>query len=223
MHLAIMIIHIGRCLESSHCDYVSGFVLMLTSLICVGILRFVLTYIPDLKWCHLAPMVQDGVFGSDKKLSQGRPKYRLVDEKLGMELDISSTYCIPVRSKALRKTADADKEEWDVLDHSTKNSALDACVSDPISDAAEEPRRTIRKQPMRARSAIKPMGGKLAIVKPPQVVPTSPRSTTPPKKRIRISTPPGWTPKHNDVDDMAPSRTARRISSAGARRCALQS
>ena len=36
MHLEIMIIHIGRCLESSHCDYVCGFVLMLTSLICVG-------------------------------------------------------------------------------------------------------------------------------------------------------------------------------------------
>jgi hypothetical protein len=182
-----------------------------------------LTYIPDLKWCHLAPMVQDGVFGSDKKLSQGRPKYRLVDEKLGRELDISSTYCIPVRSKALRKTADADKEEWDVLDDSIKNFAVDVSATDPLSDAAEEPRRTIRKQPMRARSAIKPMGGKLAVVKPTQLVPTSPRSTTPSKKRTRISTPQQWTPKHNDVDDMAPSRKARKISSAGARRCALQS
>merc|ERR1712232_372209 len=61
---------------------------------------FVLTYIPDLKWCHLAPMVQDGHFGPERKRSYGRPRYRLVNEKHGKELDISSMYCIPVKSKA---------------------------------------------------------------------------------------------------------------------------
>lgn len=77
---------------------------------------FVLTYIPDLKWCHLAPMVQEGHFGPERKRSHGRPRYRLVDEKFGKELDISSMYCIPVKSKALKRTVDADKEEWDVID-----------------------------------------------------------------------------------------------------------
>jgi hypothetical protein len=187
-------------------------------------LRFVLTYIPDLMWCHLAPMLKDGVFGADRKRSQGRPKWRLVDEKLGKELDISSSYCIPLRSKALRKTADADKEEWDILDDSIKNGTVDANVVDPLSDTGEETHRIIRKQPMRARSAIKPMGGKLAVVKPPNVVPGSPRSLTPKKKRTRSSSPPRWTPKQNEhIDDLAPARKARRISSAGARRCALQS
>lgn len=183
-----------------------------------------MTYIPDLKWCHLAPMVKDGVHGPERKRSEGRPKWRLVEENLGKELDISSSYCIPVRSKALRKTADADKEEWDILDdNSSKNSVGDSKEeTDTVSVAREGPRRTIRKQPMRARSAIKPMGGKLAVVKQPQTVPLggSPRRMTPTKKRMR-DTPQRLSPKQSD-NDMAPARKARRISSAGARRCALQ-
>jgi hypothetical protein len=168
-------------------------------------------------------MLQDGVFGPERPRSQGRPKWRLVDEKLGQELDISSTFCIPVRSKALRKTADADKEEWDILDDSPKSSTTDFNAADPASDAGDEPRRIVRKQPMRARSAIKPMGGKLAVIKPHQVVPVSPGRTTPQTKRARSSTPHQWTPKQTDFDDMAPPRKARLISSAGTRRCALQS
>ena len=64
-------------------------------------------------------MVQDGVFGPEQKRSNGRPRWKLVDESLGMELDISSTYCIPVKSRTLKKTVDADKEEWDILDGAT--------------------------------------------------------------------------------------------------------
>jgi hypothetical protein len=83
-----------------------------------GVLRYtywyVLTYIPDLLWCHLAPMEAVGTFGADKPKAQGRPKYKLVDEALGMEVDISSTFCIPVKARSMRKTMDADKEEWDV-------------------------------------------------------------------------------------------------------------
>jgi len=77
---------------------------------------YVLTFIPDLRWCHLAPMVQDGVFGKDKPKFEGRARWKLVDESLGKELDISSSLCIPCRSKAVRRTVDADKEEWDILD-----------------------------------------------------------------------------------------------------------
>lgn len=75
-----------------------------------------MTYIPDLKWCHLAPLIQVGTFGSDKRTSAGRPKYKLVDESLGHEVDISAGFCIPVKSKSMRKTLDADKEEWDVME-----------------------------------------------------------------------------------------------------------
>jgi len=103
-------------------------------------------------------MVQDGVFGEERKRSAGRPRWRLVDENLGKELDISSAFCIPVRSKALRKTADADKEEWDIID-GPGSRMNDASTSD------SGPLRRIRKQPIRARSAIKPMGGKIAVMK----------------------------------------------------------
>ena len=87
---------------------------------------YVLTYIPDLQWCHLAPMVVVGKFGLDKPKAAGRPKYKLEDEALGMEVDISSTYCIVVKAKSMRHTVDADKEEWDIqdLDASAQSSSL---------------------------------------------------------------------------------------------------
>jgi len=215
--------------------------------------RFVLTYIPDLKWCHLAPMYQDGVFGPERKRSNGRPRWRLVDENLGKELDLSSMYCIPVRSKALKKTADADKEEWDILDGTPAGAGKpDLKSKDVLHDAGSSgPRRTIRKQPMRARSAIKPLGGKLAVLQPIDPEPVSngslpeirsplvcsgpqplsplrrPHCFTPTSSRKRTrSTPsrisPRWTPKGSENDDMAPLRKARKLSNAGARRCALQ-
>lgn len=62
-------------------------------------------------------MAQEGIFGPERKRSHGRPRYRLVDEKLALELDISSTYCIPVKARALKRSNDADKEEWDVIDN----------------------------------------------------------------------------------------------------------
>lgn len=77
---------------------------------------YVLTYIPDLKWCHLAPMTPCGVFSDEKSKSKGRTKYKLVDEKLGKEVDISSSFCIPIKARAMKRTLDADKEEWDVVD-----------------------------------------------------------------------------------------------------------
>lgn len=148
---------------------------------------FVLTYIPDLKWCHLAPMVQEGHFGPERKRSHGRPRYRLVDETLGKELDISSMYCIPVKSKALKRTVDADKEEWDIIDgpvtlskkcividtNSTLNDSdvrLTQNISDQdtksnLSDSAfGSTRKRLSKEPkFRARSPIKPSSGKIVI------------------------------------------------------------
>mmetsp|Transcript_6926 Transcript_6926/g.7922 ORF Transcript_6926/g.7922 Transcript_6926/m.7922 type:complete len:1045 (+) Transcript_6926:284-3418(+) len=148
---------------------------------------FVLTYIPDLKWCHLAPMVQEGHFGPERKRSHGRPRYRLVDETLGKELDISSMYCIPVKSKALKRTVDADKEEWDIIDgpvtlskkcvvidtNSTLNGSsvgLSQNISDQdnmsnLSDSAfgSTTKRLSKEPKFRARSPIKRLSGKIAI------------------------------------------------------------
>lgn len=76
---------------------------------------YVLTYIPDLFWCHLAPMRQDGFF-SQKSRSVGRPKWKLIHEGAGKELDISADVCEVVKARTMRGCADADKEEWDILD-----------------------------------------------------------------------------------------------------------
>jgi hypothetical protein len=77
---------------------------------------FVLTYIPDLLWCHLAPMVRVGKWGPDKSQAEGRPIWMLVNENEGKEVDISSAFCVPVKSRSMKRTADADREQWDILE-----------------------------------------------------------------------------------------------------------
>ena len=76
---------------------------------------YVLTYIPDLQWCHLAPMRKVGKWGPEKPKAQGRPKWMLVNENEGKEVDISAANVGEiVRSRALRNNPDADKEQWDI-------------------------------------------------------------------------------------------------------------
>lgn len=77
---------------------------------------YVLTYIPDLFWCHLAPMRKAGVF-TNKKYS-GRTKWMLVDESEGKEIDITASACTVVKSTCTKKCDDADKEEWNIVDDS---------------------------------------------------------------------------------------------------------
>ena len=43
----------------------------------------------------------------------------LVDESLGKEVDISSSFCIPIKARFMKRTLDADKEEWDIVDDGT--------------------------------------------------------------------------------------------------------
>lgn len=77
---------------------------------------YVLTFLPDLQWCHLAPMKKVGVYGNDKPKSQGRPMWMLVNEDEGKEIDVTSTYCEVVKSRATKGCPDADREQWDILD-----------------------------------------------------------------------------------------------------------
>ncbi|GBG25086.1 High mobility group protein [Hondaea fermentalgiana] len=78
---------------------------------------FVLTYIPDLFWARLAPMQQSGVFeDSEAKYAKhrGRSKWVLVPEGQAQEIDVSAQRCVLVKSCAVKRTADADNEEWDL-------------------------------------------------------------------------------------------------------------
>jgi hypothetical protein len=71
-------------------------------------------------------MIQVGTFGSDKRKAEGRPKWKLVDESLGKEVDISSSFCIPIKSRSMKRTQDADKEEWDIIDDGSCPSKTNA-------------------------------------------------------------------------------------------------
>ena len=79
---------------------------------------FVLTYIPDLEWVHLAPLFEDGVFGKNEKDAKlhGRPRWKLIPEGRGAELHISSRRCVLTKAKAVRRRQNADNEEWDIVD-----------------------------------------------------------------------------------------------------------
>ena len=115
---------------------------------------YVLTYIPDLQWCHLAPMIQDGTFGIDKPKACGKPKWRLLDETYGREVDISSKYCTPIRSRSMKKTLDADKEEWDVIDDGTDPTVITSTYrrnSAKHSVTANSQRGTIAVKPSSER------------------------------------------------------------------------
>ncbi len=59
------------------------------------------------------------MFGPDKQKAAGRPKYMLVDETLGKEVDIAASFCVPIKARFMKRTLDADKEEWDVFDELT--------------------------------------------------------------------------------------------------------
>jgi hypothetical protein len=69
-------------------------------------------------------MIAVGTFGPDKNKAVGRPIWKLVDEALGEEVDVSSSFCIPVKSRSMRRTADADKEEWDIIDDEVPKPSL---------------------------------------------------------------------------------------------------
>ena len=78
---------------------------------------FVLTYIPDLQWCRLAPMTMTGTFNNEKNgIAKGRLRWKLVQEGKALEVDISAKRCMVVRTRVMKHTPVADEEEWDILD-----------------------------------------------------------------------------------------------------------
>ncbi len=78
---------------------------------------YVLTFIPDLHWVHLIPMRKVGVFGPEYPDSSGRPKWMIVGEEEGKEIDSTASLCKPVIALTVKNSADADKEQWDIYDN----------------------------------------------------------------------------------------------------------
>ena len=75
---------------------------------------YVLTYLPDLQWCHVAPLEKRGVFGGDGP-SAGRPRWMLVAEEEGGEIDVGAGRCHVMQAREMKHTKEsADEEEWDI-------------------------------------------------------------------------------------------------------------
>lgn len=94
---------------------------------------YVLTYIPDLFWCHLAPMRRMGTFGTKWPKVKGRTRWALVGEDEGKEFDISAAVCEIVRSRCMKRCNDADKEEWDISDPANEKSPIPGSASSSAS------------------------------------------------------------------------------------------
>jgi hypothetical protein len=82
---------------------------------------FVLHYIPDMQWCHLAEMSQFGLFPKTYKNGKphafaDRPQWKLLPEGQGAELDVSADRCRVVKCVTVNRVSDADKEAWDILE-----------------------------------------------------------------------------------------------------------
>lgn len=74
-----------------------------------------LTYLPDLQWCHVAPLEKRGAFASGP--SAGRDKWMLLAEEEGGELDVGAGRCHVVMAHERKKSKEnADLEEWDICD-----------------------------------------------------------------------------------------------------------
>lgn len=64
---------------------------------------YVLTYLPDLQWCRVAPLESRGVFSRpspDGHVAEGRPRWMLVPEEQGGEIDVGAGRCAPRRRTA---------------------------------------------------------------------------------------------------------------------------
>ena len=80
---------------------------------------YVLTYLPDLQWCHVAPLEQRGVFTKEGR-SKGRPKWMLVSEDECCEIDVGAGRCVIMTALEVKGGNDADQEEWDVIEEESK-------------------------------------------------------------------------------------------------------
>ena len=81
---------------------------------------YCLTYLPDLQWCHVAPLEKRGVFGDTPgptgHLAEGKPCWMLVSEEEGGEIDVGAGRCHMMQALEMKGTkANADKEEWDIV------------------------------------------------------------------------------------------------------------
>jgi hypothetical protein len=75
---------------------------------------YVLHYVEGLHWCRLVPMRLDGAFPALTNRGRphphaGRPRWRLMPEECGGEVDVTGDRCRVVPSATVNRSADADR------------------------------------------------------------------------------------------------------------------
>ena len=81
---------------------------------------YVLTYLPDLQWCHVAPLERRGVFTEKPSpgghVAEGQDRWMLVSEEEGGEIDVGAGRCHVMEAVEMKGTrANADTEEWHIV------------------------------------------------------------------------------------------------------------
>lgn len=102
---------------------------------------YVLTFIPDLQWVHLIPMVKAGEFDDEHPEICGRPIWKLVGEDAGKEIDTTAGLCEVVTARTMNNSANADDEHWDVYDKGETPPVLAALVPKTLANAPVKPKK----------------------------------------------------------------------------------
>ena len=62
-------------------------------------------------------MRAEGSFTTERHgISNGRFRWKLVEEGKALEVDVSAQRCTVVKTRVMKHTPNADEEEWDILD-----------------------------------------------------------------------------------------------------------
>lgn len=102
---------------------------------------YVLTFIPDLQWVHLIPMVRAGEFDDDHPEICGRPIWKLIGEDAGKEIDTTAAMCEVVTARTMNNSANADDEHWDIYEKGEVPPPLAALLPKTAADAPKKPKK----------------------------------------------------------------------------------
>lgn len=102
---------------------------------------YVLTFIPDLQWVHLIPMVKAGEFDDEHPEIYGRTIWKLVGEDAGKEIDTTAAMCEVVTARTMNNSANADDEHWDVYEKGETPPVLAAFIPKTAADAPVKPKK----------------------------------------------------------------------------------
>jgi hypothetical protein len=102
---------------------------------------YVLTFIPDLQWVHLIPMVKAGEFDDEHPEIRGRPIWKLVGEDAGKEIDTTAAMCEVVTARTMNNSANADDEHWDIYEKGETPPVLAALIPKTTADAPVKPKK----------------------------------------------------------------------------------